>query len=72
MVWQQVYNPFDSMLVSTLLAAVPVAVMLIGLGFLHLKAHIAAAAGLASALAIAILAFGMPAGMAGRAALLGG
>ena len=72
MVWQQVYNPFGSMLTSTLLAAVPVAVMLIGLGFLHLKAHIAAAAGLASALAIAIFAFGMPAGMAGRAALLGG
>ncbi|WP_428424822.1 L-lactate permease [Methylibium sp.] len=72
MVWQQVYNPFGSMLTSTLLAAVPVAVMLIGLGLLHLKAHVAAAAGLASALVIAVFAFGMPAGMAGRAALLGG
>jgi len=72
MVWQQVYNPFDNMLVSTLLAAVPVAVMLIGLGFLHLKAHVAAAAGLLAAAGIAIFAFGMPAGMAGRAALLGG
>ena len=68
MVWQQNYNPFDSMLVSTLLAAVPVVVMLVGLGFLHLKAHIAAAAGLVSALAIAVFAYGMPAEMAGKAA----
>jgi lactate permease len=60
------------MVISTLLAAVPVAVMLICLGFLHIKAHIAAGLGLVSALAIAILAYGMPAEMAGKAALLGG
>jgi lactate permease len=60
------------MALSTLVAAVPVVVMLVGLGFLHLKAHVAAAAGLASALLIAIFAFGMPAEMAGKAAFLGG
>ncbi|MBV8618694.1 MAG: L-lactate permease [Curvibacter sp.] len=72
MIWQQVYNPTGSMLLSTLLAAIPVVVMLVGLGFLHLKAHIAAGLGLLSAMAIAVLAFGMPAEMAGKAALLGG
>ena len=72
MVWQQVYDPFGNMFISTLLAAVPVAVMLVCLGFLHIKAHIAAGLGLASALAIAVLAYGMPAGMAGKAAFLGG
>lgn len=72
MVWQQVYNPFDNMGLSTLVAAVPVVVMLLGLGVFHLKAHVAAAAGLLSAFLIAVFAFGMPAGMAGRAALLGG
>jgi lactate permease len=72
MVWQQVYDPFHSMALSTLAAAVPVAVMLVGLGFLHLKAHIAAAAGLAAALAIAIIGYGMPADMATKAAILGG
>jgi len=72
MVWQQVYNPTGSMVLSTLLAAVPVVVMLVGLGFLHLKAHIAAGLGLLSALAIAVFAFGMPAEMAGKAAFLGG
>lgn len=71
MVWQQVYNPFSNMAVSTLLAAVPVVVMLVSLGFLHIKAHWAAAAGLVSALLIAVVAFGMPSAMAGRAALLG-
>jgi lactate permease len=72
MVWQQVYNPFGSMVVSTLLAALPVVVMLVCLGLLHIKAHVAAGLGLLSALLIAIIAFGMPAEMAGKAAFLGG
>lgn len=72
MTWQQSYDPFSSMPLSTLLAAVPVVVMLVGLGFLHLKAHVAAGLGLLAALLIAVFAFGMPPGMAGRAALLGG
>ena len=72
MVWQQVYDPFGSMLLSTVVASIPVVVMLVGLGFLHLKAHIAAGAGLASALLIAIVAFNMPADMAAKAAFYGG
>ena len=72
MVWQQTYNPFASMFLSTLFAAVPVVVMLVGLGFLHLKAHVAAGAGLLAAMAIAVFAYGMPAEMAGKAAFLGG
>ena len=72
MVWQQVYDPFGNMIISTMLAAVPVVVMLVALGFLHIKAHIAAAAGLIAAILIAVFAYGMPAGMAGKAAFLGG
>lgn len=72
MIWQQVYDPFGNMFISTALGAVPVVVMLAALGFFHIKAHIAAALGLLAALAIAIFAYGMPAGMAGNAALLGG
>ncbi len=72
MIWQQIYDPFGNMVISTLLAAVPVAVMLICLGFLHIKAHIAAGLGLLSAVVIAVLGYGMPAEMAGKAALLGG
>jgi lactate permease len=71
MVWQQNYDPFHSMVISTALAAVPVVVMLVGLGFLHMKAHIAAGAGLVAALLVAIFAYGMPPALAGNAAFLG-
>ncbi len=72
MVWQQIYDPFGSMALSTLLAAIPVVVMLAALGFFHIKAHIAAALGLAAAFCVAVFAYQMPAGMAGKAALFGG
>ncbi len=72
MVWQQVYNPMGSMVLSTAVASVPVLVMLVGLGFLHMKAHVAAGAGLLSAILIAVFAYGMPAEMASKAAILGG
>jgi len=72
MAWQQIYNPFGNMIISTALAAIPVIVMLGALGFFHIKAHIAAGMGLVAALIVAVFAYGMPVDMAGRAALLGG
>ncbi|MDQ0302905.1 L-lactate permease [Ancylobacter polymorphus] len=68
MTWNQVYDPFGSMALSTLFAAVPIVVMLVGLGFLHMKAHVAAFAGLVAAFVIAVFFFGMPAEKAGLAA----
>jgi lactate permease len=72
MAWQQIYDPFGSMALSTLLAAVPVVVMLAALGLFHIKAHIAAALGLAAAFCVAVFAYQMPGAMAGKAALFGG
>jgi len=69
--WQQGYDPLHSPVLSTAVAAVPIVVLLGSLGIIRLKAHYAAAAGLVAALVVAIFVFGMPASMAGRAALNG-
>jgi lactate permease len=71
-VWSQVYDPTGSMLLSTILAAVPIVVLLGAIGIFEIKAHIAALLGLAAALLIAIIGFRMPAGMALMAAVYGG
>jgi lactate permease len=71
MQWSQGYDPMHSVVLSTLLAAVPVVVLLGSLAFLKMQAHIAALIGLASAIAVATLAFGMPASLAGTTALYG-
>lgn len=69
--WAQGYDPFGNAVVSTLVAAVPVVVLLGSIAFLKLKAHVAALLGIASSLLVAIFAFGMPAGMASKAAAFG-
>ena len=64
MIWQQVYDPLNNAVLSTLFASIPVIVLLGGLAFLHMSAHMAAIWGLVSALVIAIFVFGMPSSMA--------
>lgn len=71
MIWSQVYDPFGSLLLSTLAASIPVVVLLGAIGIFEIRAHIAAMLGLATALIVAIFVFGMPAGMAGMAAVYG-
>ncbi|SNS62236.1 lactate permease [Noviherbaspirillum humi] len=69
--WSQVYDPLNNAVLSTLMAGIPVVVMLAALAFFHIKAHIAALLGLLSALAVAIIGYSMPASTAVASALLG-
>jgi lactate permease len=69
--WTQVYDPLGNLLLSTLVASLPVVVLLGMLAFFHVRAHIAAFTGLGASLAIALAVYGMPAGTALAAALNG-
>ena len=69
--WQQTYNPLGHAWASTLCAALPVVALLGSLALLRLRAHVAAAIGLVTAFAVAILIFGMPVRMALASAAYG-
>jgi len=71
MMWAQVYDPMGSLMLSTILAALPVVILLGAIGIFEMKAHYAALLGLVSSLAVAVVGFGMPAGMAGMSAVYG-
>ena len=70
-VWPQPYNPLHSALLSTLAAALPVALLLGALASNRVRAHWAALLGLGTALVVAVAMSGMPAPAAGAAAVLG-
>src|SRR5947209_7015806 len=69
--WQQVYNPLHSDVLSTIAAAVPVVTLLVLIATGAVKTHIAALIALAAAILVAVLLFTMPWGLALRAAFLG-
>ncbi len=69
--WAQGYNPTGTWQLSTAIAALPILVLLGALAVLRVKAHIAALAGLLTALAVAIVIFHMPARLAFTAASYG-
>jgi lactate permease len=58
--WVQAYDPTGVWWLSTMIASLPVVVLLGAMAILRLKAHIAAIAGLVTALAVAITVFHMP------------
>ncbi len=62
--WTQLYDPLDNALLSTAMAALPVVVLLGLLAFAGWSAPRTAAAGLATALAVALFGYGMPASAA--------
>ena len=69
--WNQVYNPLNNSVLSTIAAAVPVVTLLVLIASGKVKAHIAAVIALIVANLIAIFVFTMPINMSVRASLLG-
>ena len=69
--WQQVYDPLHSTVLSALVAAIPIIFFLLGLTVLKLSGIKAAVIALVLALGIGILVFGLPAG-AGAGSILYG
>ncbi len=69
--WNQVYNPLDSAVLSTIAAAIPVITLLVLIASGKIKAHLAAIIALVVANIITIAVYHMPAGMSVRASLLG-
>lgn len=69
--WSQIYDPLGNPWASTLLAAFPLVLLLILIATGRIKPHLAAGVSLAVAMGVAVFGFGMPLGVAGRAAGLG-
>ena len=69
--WTQNYDPLGNALLSTLVAALPIVVLLGAIAWLHIRIHFAALLGLGVALAVAIGAYHMPVPAAAATTLYG-
>ena len=70
--FEQLYTPVaDSLVLSTLVAIIPIAVLFILLAVLRVAAHWSSLASLATALVIAVLVYGMPVSLALNSTLAG-
>ena len=71
MPWIQVYDPLANVWLSTLAAAFPIVLLLVALAVFEWKAQWAALAGLASALLVSVVVYGMPVSSATATAVYG-
>src|SRR5918998_1560471 len=70
--FEQLYTPIaDSLVLSTLVAIIPIAVLFILLAVLRVAAHWSSLASLATAFVIAVLVYGMTVGLALNSTLAG-
>ncbi|WP_395811554.1 L-lactate permease [Daejeonella sp.] len=71
-IWPQNYDPFNNALLSTVLAALPILVLLGSIAIFHIRIHLAAVFGLIVAIGVALFAFNMPVTAVAATTLYGG
>ena len=59
-IWAQNYDPLNNPWMSTILAALPIIVLLGSIAVFHMRIHLAAILGLVVAVAVALFIYGMP------------
>jgi lactate permease len=69
--WLQNYDPLGNAFLSTIVAALPVVVLLSAIAFFQIRIHLSALLGLAVALAIALFVYHMPAKAAAATTIYG-
>jgi lactate permease len=69
--WAQTYDPLHSPVLSTLVAALPIVVLLGAIAVLRIRIHFSALIGLGTALAVALLVYQMPVKAAAASSLYG-
>ncbi|MEI7728052.1 MAG: L-lactate permease [Verrucomicrobiota bacterium] len=72
MIWTQNYDPAGNVIISTLIAALPIVILLGAIALLKIRIHFAAGVGLAVALFIALGVYHMPVSAAAAATVYGG
>ena len=71
MQWFQNYDPLGNAVLSTLMAALPIVVLLGSIALFQIRIHFSALIGLAVALGIAVFVYGMPVRVAGATTIFG-
>lgn len=72
LIWSQNYDPLNNAVISTILAALPIIILLGSIAIFHIRIHLAAVFGLLVAIAVALFVYKMPGTAVAASTLYGG